>query len=72
MIIILFPWKVFLGVDMKALITGAEGFVCSYLAQRFLEDGPQVVVVDNQSTGGPAEILRVITESSKKRSCPNS
>ena len=68
MIIMLLPWKVFLWVDMKVLIAGGAGFVCSYLAQRFLEDGPQVVVVDNQSTGGPAEILRVITESPKRRS----
>jgi len=36
---------------MKALITGGAGFIGSHLAQRLLEDGHQVAVVDNLSTG---------------------
>src|SRR5688572_7489592 len=36
---------------MKALITGGAGFVGSHLAERLLEDGHEVAVLDNLSTG---------------------
>lgn len=36
---------------MKVLITGGAGFIGSYLAQRLLKDGQEVMVVDNLSTG---------------------
>ena len=36
---------------MKALITGGAGFIGSHLADRLLEDGHQVMVLDNLSTG---------------------
>ena len=36
---------------MKALITGGAGFIGSHLAERLLEDGYEVSVVDNLSTG---------------------
>ncbi len=36
---------------MKALITGGAGFIGSHLAERLIEDGNSVVVVDNLSTG---------------------
>ena len=36
---------------MKALITGGAGFVGSHLADRLLEDGHEVMVLDNLSTG---------------------
>jgi UDP-glucose 4-epimerase len=36
---------------VKALITGGAGFIGSHLADRLLEDGHQVVVLDNLSTG---------------------
>ncbi len=36
---------------MKALITGGAGFVGSHLAERLLEQGHEVAVLDNLSTG---------------------
>jgi len=36
---------------MRALVTGAAGFIGSHLADRLLRDGHQVVVVDDESTG---------------------
>ena len=36
---------------MRALITGGAGFIGSHLADRLLEDGWRVSVVDNLSTG---------------------
>ncbi len=36
---------------MKALITGGAGFVGSHLAERLLDDGHEVIVIDNLSTG---------------------
>jgi UDP-glucose 4-epimerase len=36
---------------MKALITGGAGFIGSHLAERLLQEGEEVVIVDNLSTG---------------------
>ena len=36
---------------MKILITGGAGFVGSHLADRLLNEGHQVLVIDNYSTG---------------------
>jgi len=36
---------------MKALITGGAGFIGSHLADRLLQDGHQVVILDDLSTG---------------------
>jgi len=36
---------------VKALITGGAGFIGSHLADRLLEDGHEVMVLDNLSTG---------------------
>lgn len=36
---------------MKLLITGGAGFIGSHLAERLLDDGHEVVVIDNLSTG---------------------
>jgi len=41
---------------MKALITGGAGFIGSHLAERLLQTGHQVVVVDNLSTGSVENI----------------
>ena len=36
---------------VKAFITGGAGFIGSHLAERFLDDGHEVIVLDNLSTG---------------------
>lgn len=36
---------------MKALITGGAGFIGSHLAERLLEQGDEVIAIDNLSTG---------------------
>ena len=36
---------------MKALITGGAGFIGSHLAERLLDEGHDVAVLDNLSTG---------------------
>ncbi len=41
---------------MKALITGGAGFVGSHLAERLLERGDEVYVIDNLSTGSIEKI----------------
>src|SRR5690242_11111824 len=41
------------GIPMttRALITGGAGFIGSHLAERLLEQGQQVTIIDNLSTG---------------------
>jgi len=44
---------------MKVLITGGAGFIGSFLAERLLNDGHGVVVLDNLSTGSLDNISRL-------------
>jgi dTDP-glucose 4,6-dehydratase len=41
---------------MRILLTGAAGFLGSHLAERFLEDGHEVVGLDNYVTGSAANV----------------
>jgi hypothetical protein len=38
-------------VNMKALVTGGAGFIGSHLAERMLNDGDEVTILDDLSTG---------------------
>jgi UDP-glucose 4-epimerase len=41
---------------MKALITGGAGFIGSHLAERLLDNGDEVIIIDNLSTGRLANL----------------
>lgn len=45
---------------MKTLITGGAGFIGSHLAERMLDDGHEVVVLDNLSTGSMDNIAALV------------
>ena len=38
-------------MTIKALITGGAGFIGSHLAERLLDQGQEVTIIDNLSTG---------------------
>lgn len=45
----------------QILVTGGAGFIGSHLCDRLLEDGHEVLCVDNYFTGGKANIAHLIT-----------
>ncbi|MCX8213375.1 MAG: GDP-mannose 4,6-dehydratase [SAR202 cluster bacterium] len=45
---------------MRSLVTGGAGFVGSHLADRLVERGDQVILLDDLSTGRLANIERLI------------
>jgi dTDP-glucose 4,6-dehydratase len=47
---------------MRILITGAAGFLGSHLCDRFLEQGHQVIGMDNFITGSPENIAHLASE----------
>ena len=36
---------------MKILVTGGAGFIGSWVAEAYIEDGNEVLIIDNLSTG---------------------
>ncbi len=46
---------------MRVLITGAAGFIGSHLCERFLEEGHEVVGLDNFLTGSPENVAHLFT-----------
>src|SRR4051812_22536765 len=49
---------------VKAFITGGAGFIGSHLAERLLDDGHEVIVLDNLSTGSIGNIAHLKGRSS--------
>jgi UDP-glucuronate decarboxylase len=45
----------------QILVTGGAGFIGSHLCDRLLEDGHEVLCIDNYFTGGKANIAHLIT-----------
>ena len=52
---------------MKVLVTGAAGFICGYLIQELLDNGHQVVGLDNFSKYGRGE--KVVRSASRLPLC---
>ncbi len=48
---------------MRTVITGGAGFLGSHLCDRFLNEGSEVICVDNFITGGPANVEHVRSDS---------
>ena len=44
---------------MKAVVTGGAGFIASHVVERLLEEGHEVVALDNFSNGTPANLENV-------------
>jgi UDP-glucose 4-epimerase len=50
--------------NLRVLITGGAGFIGSHLAERHLQQGDSVTVLDNLSSGSPANLSSIADSSS--------
>ena len=41
---------------MRSIVTGGAGFLGSHLCERLLDDGDEVIALDNFLTGTPANV----------------
>src|SRR2546430_8742527 len=48
------------GGDMRVLITGGAGFIGSFLAEAYLEQGEEVYIIDDLSTGSLENIKHLV------------
>ena len=49
------------GGSRRAVVTGGAGFLGSYLCERLLDEGAEVVCLDNFLTGAPANVAHLLT-----------
>ena len=47
---------------MKVLITGGAGFIGSHLADYFVLEGAEVVILDNLTTGSKENLIEIFLE----------
>ena len=59
-----------MSLPMRVVVTGGAGFLGSHLCERLLDDGCEVVALDNFLTGTPANVEHLLdSERFRLRRC---